>query len=375
MEICLLCSYGLLRQPQTVRTAMKRFNLTISICALLGFLNKSCFSQSPNHKTFPSRFDFQAKDRRSGKTPFFGTWADYFSSVLTINVDGSFIYTRGAQNNPTFISGKWKRNQDTFYFIRSNVVDSIKSLDSIQAIWPADLPARLCYFRNKLYHIKPDGKLMSKKVFSPFAIRKNVGFKTLYYRDKKHNRDYFDSIYYYHAMARRFTVGTGIKIMLTAVSEKSTVVSLGFTFSPRYIFNRKPNAYLSLGLPFTIGFSPVNIQTENTPDDYGPHLGILLDLPLVLNYNHEWGSVLTGGSRFGYFTGAGAAYHLNDYSVAKGTVTTIDHINGFGPVINAGIRYSFTKYRVTNLELKFSYLKMIVSSRPNIYGISLIINR
>ncbi len=352
-----------------------RFNPTISLCVLLGFLNKSCFSQSPAQKTFPSRFDFQAKDRRSGKTPFFGTWADYFSSFIKINVNGSFTYTRGDQNNPTFISGTWKRNQDTFYFSHANIGDNIKSFDSIQLIWPADLPAKLCYYRNRLYHINPDGKLMEPKVFSPFSIKKNVGFKTLYCRDKKYNRDYFDSIYYYHAMTRRFAAGSGIILILTAVSEKTTAVSLGFTFSPRYIFNRTPTGYLSLGLPFTIGFSDATIPTQGVLDEWGPRLGILLDVPLILNYNHEWGSVLKGGSRFGYFTGVGAAYHLNDYSVASGTITTIDHINGFGPVINAGIRYSFTKYRVTNLELKFSYLKMIVSSSPNIYGISLILNR
>ena len=366
--------YGLFTQPQTVRNAMMRFNPTISLCVLLGFLNKSCFSQSPAQKTFPSRFDFQAKDRH-GKTAFFGTWADYFSSFLTINADSSFNYTRGAQKNPTFISGTWKRDQDTFYFMRANVADSMKSLDSIQAIWPTDLPERLCYFRNKLHYIEPDGKLMSKKVFSPFAIRKNVGFKTLYYRDKKYNLNYFDSIYYNNAMARRFTVGTGFITMLTGVSEKTTVGSYGFTFSPRYIFNRRPNAYLSLGSPFAIGFSSVAVQPGTAVDNYGPHLGILLDLPLMLNYNHEWGSALKRGSRFGYFAGAGAAYHLNEYSVANDAVSTINHLNGFGPLINAGIRYSFKKYRVTNLELKFSYLKMIVSSSPNIYGISLILNR
>jgi hypothetical protein len=353
---------------------MNRFIPTISLCIFFSFLNYSGFSQSPDQKTYPSLFDWLPKDRH-GKTPFFGTWSDYFSSFLTINKDGSFTYTRGAYDNPTFISGTWKRNQDTFYFIRAYVVDNIKSLDSILAIWPADLPARLCYFRNKLYHIKPDGKMMSKKVFSPFAIRKNVGFKTLYYRDKKYNLNYFDSIYYNNAMARRFTVGTGFITMLTGVSEKTTAVSLGFTFSPRYIFNRRPNAYLSLGSPFAIGFSSVAVQPGTAVDNYGPHLGILLDLPLMLNYNHEWGSALKRGSRFGYFVGAGAAYHLNEYSVANDTVSTINHLNGFGPVINAGIRYSFKKYRVTNLELKFSYLKMIVSSSPNIYGISLILNR
>jgi hypothetical protein len=315
--------YGLLMQPPPVRTAMKRFNLTITLCVLLSFLNNSGFSQSPTHKTFPSRFDWQAKDRRSGKTPFFGTWADYFSSFLTINADGRFTYTRGAHDNPTFASGTWKRYEDTFYFSRT---DTIYFFDSVQQIWPADLPAKLCYFRNRLYHINPDGKLTTQKAFSTFSIRKNVRFQTLYYRDKKYNLDYFDSSYYYRVMARRFTMGIGIMVMLTAVTEKPTVGSFGFTCSPRYIFKRTPNSYLSLGSPLTIGFSYANVPTGVVVDGYGPHLGILLDLPLVLNYNHEWGSVLTGGSRFGYFTGAGAAYHLNDYSVAKGTVTTILHL-------------------------------------------------
>ena len=355
---------------------MKGINLTIYLSVLLIFLIEPCFSQSPTHKIFPSRFDWQEKDRRSGKTPFFGTWTDYFSSFLTINADGSFTYTRGAQDNPPFVSGTWKRNEDTFYFSRTNIFAKINSFDSVQQVWPYDLPAKLCYFRNRLYHINQDGKLMTQKVYSSFAIRKNVGFKTLYYRDKKYNLGYFDSCYYYSAMARRFTMGIGIMIMLTAAPEKPTVGSFGFTFSPRYIFNRRPNAYLSLGSPFTIGFSPVNNQTGIVTDYYGPHLGILLDLPVIFDYNHEWGSVLKGGSRFGYFTGVGAAYHLNDYSVAKGSVTTIGHINGFGPVINAGIRYSFTKYQGDQSRIEiFIIFKMIVSSSPNIYGISLLLNR
>ena len=351
---------------------MKSFNLTIFLCILLSLAGIAGFSQSPNHKTFSSRFDFQAKDRSSGKTPFFGTWADYFSSFLKITADSRFTYTRGAQDNPTLASGKWKRIEDTFYFSRT---DRTSSFDSVQQKWPVDLPPKLCYSRNKLHQIDPNGKLTTQKAFSPFSIRKNVAFKNLYYRDKKFNLDYFDSNYYYYAMARKFTMGIGIITVLTAVPEKPTVGSFGFTFSPRYIFRRTPNSYLSLGSPFTIGFSDAHVPSGVVVDGYGPHLGILLDLPLVLNYNHEWGSVSRGGSRFGYFAGIGAAYHLNDYSVTTASVTTIDHINGFGPVINAGIRYSFAKYRVTNLELKFSYLKMIVLSQPNIYGISLLINK
>ncbi len=371
----MICTRGILEQLQATRTAMKFYNLTIILTVPLIFLIETGFSQFPTHKTYPSLYDWQAKDRKSGKAPFFGTWADYFSSFLTIHVNGSFTYTRGTKDNPISISGTWKRNLDTFYFSQSPVGYKTKTLDSIQPNWPADLPARLCYFRNKLYQVSPDGKLMTKKVFSTFSVKKDIAYRTLYYRDKKYNLNYFDSSYYRGTMNRKFVGGVGIVVMLTEVPKKPTIGSFGFTFSPRYIFNRRDNAYLSLGLPFTIGFSQVNIPTTVQKDEYFPHLGILVDLPLVLNYNKKWGSALKGGSRFGYFVGLGAAYHLNDYSVATDTTSTIDHINGFGPVFNAGIRYAFTKYRVPNLELKFSYLRMIVSSTPSIYGISLLINR
>ena len=48
--------------------------------------------------------------------------------------------------------------------------------------------------------------------------------------------------------------------------------------------------------------------------------------------------------------------------------------NGFGPVVNAGFRYYLGKYRIKNLELRFSYMKMIVETRPDIFGIGFIVN-
>jgi hypothetical protein len=100
----------------------------------------------------------------------------------------------------------------------------------------------------------------------------------------------------------------------------------------------------------------------------------MLDLPLIFNYNYEYGSLKYGGSRFGYFVGGGGAYHLNTYSVSRDPSIDIRQVNGFGPVVNAGLRYSLGKYRIRNFELRFSYMKMIVESRPDIFGIAFIVN-
>jgi hypothetical protein len=119
----------------------------------------------------------------------------------------------------------------------------------------------------------------------------------------------------------------------------------------------------------TFGFSGTGDSTNTEPT-----LGLMLDLPLIFNYNYEFGSLKQGGSRFGYFAGGGVAYHYNKYSVSSDPANVVQQVNGFGPVINAGIRYSLGKYRIRNFEIKFSYMKMIVESKTDIWGIGFVIN-
>ena len=97
----------------------------------------------------------------------------------------------------------------------------------------------------------------------------------------------------------------------------------------------------------------------------------MLDAPLMINYNYGAGSDKKSQSSFGFFGGAGYGYHSNPYTDQSGdNVAYVE--SGFGPVLNAGIR--FTRDRHHNFELRFSYMKAMDESRSNIYSVGAIFN-
>jgi len=302
---------------------------------------------------------------RTGKVPFYGTWSDYFSSYLKINPDSTFKFSWGFDGKGSWSSGKWEREKDTFSFRIGPGDQNIRL--NIQK--DHMVPDRLVYYKHKLFLIDSAGQPVEGKIPSPYMGRKNRMFRTFYFREKRFNKDYFDSTYYNNLTARRFKMGAGINVMLQPVQGYRVSGSFGFTISPRYIFDRKRNSYLSLGLPLTTGFSRLD---DSLSVDL--KLGTLFDIPLILNYNYNWGTVEDGGSRLGYFFGGGVAYHYNHYTAAKDNATSTQQVNGFGPVVNAGLVLSGNKYRVRNMELKFSYMKMLVASKSDIFGIGIIVN-
>jgi hypothetical protein len=327
---------------------------------LLLFLISS-FEHSQAQSNNDSYCESQEHLIRAGKVHFFGTWADYFSSFLKLNSDSSFTYSWGFAGKSCHTAGKWTRIRDSFYF---HARDSL-----IISETDCPFPKKLIYYNHKFYQADGTGNLFKGKIPSAYMGKKIPLFKTHYFWDKKYNLGYFDSLHYQGSLNHTFRIGTGINNVLQPVSGYPVVYSFGFVFSPRYLFARKENSYLSLGTPFTLGFSGIGDSVNG-----GPHFGIMLDLPLIFNYNHPFGSLEQGGSRFEYFAGGGAAYHYNHYSVSENPNVALQQVNGFGPVVNAGIRYSISRYRIKNFELKFSYIKMIVKSRPDIVGIAFIVN-
>jgi hypothetical protein len=299
----------------------------------------------------------------TGRILFFGTWADYFSSYIRINLDSSFNFSWGFKGKSCWTMGKWERKKDTFYFLKN---PDYKKLPG-QADCP--LPDKLCYFKNKFYLLDSSGNLIKKKITSPYMGKKSPLFRTFYFRNKRFNLDYVDFNRHQHDAKNTFRFGMGVNVVLQPIPAFATAVSVGFIISPRYIFSKKENDYLSLGLPLTLGFTGIRDTVS-----IDPHVGPMVDVQLIFNYNHAWGSFLQGGSRFEYFIGGGAAYHYNEYSISKDPSVGRQQINGFGPVANAGIRYSPGTYRIRNFELRFSYMKMIVASKTDVFGMSVIFN-
>jgi|HubBroStandDraft_6_1064221.scaffolds.fasta_scaffold423345_2 hypothetical protein len=169
--------------------------------------------------------------------------------------------------------------------------------------------------------------------------------------------------------SQSFKQGTGITMMFQPVNGYRIVGSFGFTYSPRYIFNEKEDSYLSLGIPMTLAFS--RLDDSNSVD---LKLGIMVDLPLIFNYNYQPQSDGNGTSRFGYFAGGGIGFHSNHYTAANNDGTITQQITGFGPVANAGVRFSIGKRRVHTWEIRFSYMKILNGNHPDIFGVGCLFN-
>ena len=319
------------------------------------------FEHSQAQRNNDSYYENQEHLIRAGKVHFFGTWADYFSSFLKMNSDSTFTYSWGFAGKSCQTAGKWTRIRDSFYFHARDSLAISKTC--------CPFSKKLVYYNHKFYHVDEAGNLFKGKIPSAYMGKKSPLFKTHYFWDKKYNLAYFDTLQYRGSQNHIIRIGTGINNTLQPVSGYPVVYSFGFVASLRYLFAQKENSYLSLGTPITLGFSGTGDSLSRNP-----HAGIMLDLPLIFNYNHPFGSLEHGGSRFEYFAGGGAAYHYNHYSVSENPEVPLQQMNGFGPVGNAGIRYYFSRYRIKNFELKFSYMKMIVKSRPDIFGITFIVN-
>jgi hypothetical protein len=178
----------------------------------------------------------------------------------------------------------------------------------------------------------------------------------------------------------QFKNGVGINFNYQPVPGYRMVETVGFILSLRYIFHEREKNCWSLGAPATISFSILDDSSSvGSPvfhDSYSLdlRLGIMLDLPLIVNFNHSWKSKEKGLSSSGYFAGGGLGYHYNYYSTSNNSGTVIKATKGFGPVVNAGFRFALHDESRYNLEIRFSYQKIINSGGTDVFGVGCILN-
>jgi hypothetical protein len=179
--------------------------------------------------------------------------------------------------------------------------------------------------------------------------------------------------------SQSFKQGMAMTVMFQPVHDYRVVGSVGFIYSPKYVFNEKEDSYLSLGIPMTLAFS--RLDDSNSVD---LKLGIMVDMPLIFDYNFQPQLSVQGGSRFkyfekgvsrfGYFAGGGFGFHSNQYTAANDDGTITQQITGFGPVVDAGIRFSILRRRVHTWEIRFSYMKLFNSNHTDIFGVGCLFN-
>jgi hypothetical protein len=169
--------------------------------------------------------------------------------------------------------------------------------------------------------------------------------------------------------SQSFKVGTGISMNMQPLPGYRVIGSFGLVFSPRYVFDMKNNSYFSIGVPLTTGFS--RLDDSKSVD---LKLGMMADIPVIFNYNFNVRSAENDQGRFSFFAGGGFGYHYDHYTAANENGTITQAINGVGPVINAGSRFSLGKEKIHNFEIRLSYMKLLASSKSDLFGIGCIFN-
>ncbi|MEO6488988.1 MAG: hypothetical protein ABIO04_03530 [Ferruginibacter sp.] len=174
--------------------------------------------------------------------------------------------------------------------------------------------------------------------------------------------------------------GIGLFVGTTSAAGGQVAVAEGFIYSPRFNFFETENLSVSVGIPLSLGLSAST--SYNSGNYYAEELKInlLVNAPLIFNLNMGRGSTKQNRTKFGYFVGAGYGfYHGDFYGIFTDELDpTYEYLGSrslsiHGPAANAGMRFGVGK-KHKNIELRFSYMKGINETKPNIFGIAGLFN-
>lgn len=137
------------------------------------------------------------------------------------------------------------------------------------------------------------------------------------------------------------------------------LTSTSFLYSPRLNLSSTESTSISVGTHFGLGFSAYSGPA-------GSQTSLVLDLPLVGEFNFGHGSTIDNESSVGGYVGAGYGIHrisMSDSEYGGGSATL------HGPVFTGGVRFSLG--RIGSYEVGASYLANIKKEyKVNPFGIS-----
>lgn len=182
------------------------------------------------------------------------------------------------------------------------------------------------------------------------------------------------------AFCQTFMHGVGITVLGSSTGGNFSYGE-GFTYSPRVNFVETEKLSLSAGIPLSIA---VSASTSSTYDAYYGYyndnisVGFVINAPLIINLNMGRGSTKENTQKFGYFFGAGFGYHHGDFLVDETDSYGYNFVgsrslNTFGPAGNAGMRFGVGR-KHKNIEVRFSYMKGLNDTKPNVFGIAGLFN-
>ena len=180
--------------------------------------------------------------------------------------------------------------------------------------------------------------------------------------------------------SQSFMNGVGITVLGSSTGGNFAYGG-GLTYSPRVNFIETEKLSVSAGIPLSVAIS---VSTSTTYDplygyDYdNVAVGVVINAPLIVSLNMGRGSTKDNTQKLGYFVGAGFGYHHGDFLVDETDALGYNYVgsrslNTFGPAGNAGVRFGVgRKHR--NIELRFSYMKGLNDTRPNVFAVAGLFN-
>jgi hypothetical protein len=177
------------------------------------------------------------------------------------------------------------------------------------------------------------------------------------------------------AFSQTFMHGAGINIIVATAENSDASVGEGLTYFPRFNFIETESLSVSAGIPLTVAIS---VSTGYYDYYYGgyydPSVGLVVNAPLIINLNMGRGSTKDNRDKFGYFVGAGFGYHHGDFlTTDEFGYSVYESTNGYGPAANAGLRFGVGR-KHQNVEVNFSYMKVLNDNKPNIFGVGCAFN-
>jgi hypothetical protein len=173
------------------------------------------------------------------------------------------------------------------------------------------------------------------------------------------------------AFSQNFIQGVGVNTFIQSAPGFSSQLVGGVTYSPRVSFNETEDMSWSVGMPMSVGFS-ASLNTNSY--DGSNTAALMVDAPLIVNFNYGAGCSRETENRFGFFAGGGVGYHMATYTEPDDYLYDQSYkMSGFGPVGNAGIRIGVGNGS-HNIEIRFSYMKTLDVTKSNIFGIGGLFN-
>ncbi len=171
------------------------------------------------------------------------------------------------------------------------------------------------------------------------------------------------------AFSQTFMQGMGVNLVMQSLPGYSVKPVVGIIYSPKFSFFEKDHSSVSIGVPLSIAYA--GIYNTQAGIENNTTIWLMLDAPLMINYNYGAGSDKKYPGKFGFFVGIGYGYHSNPFTDNSGDDVAYPE-SGFGPVFNTGLRIARDRHHI--FELRFSYMKAMDVSKSDIYSIGAIFN-